>query len=657
MNNPLSKLLDFYKSKNFVRAEKEYLNIIKKVKPNHELLNLYGVILFELKKYDQAILQLKKSIKINPKYHQGYNSLGNIFFKKNELDKALGAYQKATELKYDYFETYHNKGNVYSKLRKIDMALENYDLATKFNSNYLPAIKGKVDIHYNFKNHKLALKEIQNYLKIEPNSSSMYHLRGDIFVEMNNLDLALQSYEKAQILNPDKPFLLGSIQLTKNKMCIWDDFLEVKKKIEDKIIKQEKVSPPYSATTVSDSPQIQFECAKVWQNEYKSKNKKNFSFKNTVSKKIRLGFFSADFRVHAMGHLMVGMLELHDKSQFELYGFYFGPKIESNDQLHDRISKCFDKFTDISRMSNFETLNLCRELEIDIAIDLMCYTGDHNRFSLFLEKLAPIQINFLGYPGTSGSNKLDYIIADKILIGPDEQKFYSEKIIYLPDTYQPNENNKKISNTIVKKESFGLPEEKFIFCCFNSHQKINPIIFDAWLYILKNTENSVLWLLKDNGFSQENLKLQIKNNGIDPGRLIFAENLKIEDHLQRIKFADLFLDTFPYNAHTTCSDALRVGIPVLTLRGNSFASRVAASLLNTINLNELITTNIEDYKKLAIKIYNEKTYLDEIKNKIAVNKKNSNLFKAEVYTKNIERAYKKVYQNYLDGIKPQNFEL
>jgi len=308
-------------------------------------------------------------------------------------------------------------------------------------------------------------------------------------------------------------------------------------------------------------------------------------------------------------------------------------------------------------MSDLEALNLCRELEIDIAVDFMCHTGDYNRFNLFLERLAPIQINFLGYPGTSGSNNLDYIVADKILIEPDEQKFYSEKIIYLPDTYQPNENYKKISSTIIKKEALGLPEDKFIFCCFNSHQKINPIIFDAWIYILNNTENSVLWLLKDNKFSQDNLKSLIKKNGIDPNRLIFAEHLKIEDHLQRIKFADLFLDTFPYNAHTTCSDALRVGIPVLTLKGNSFASRVAASLLSAISLNELIVTNIEDYKNLAIKIYNEKNYLDEIKKKIAINKKESNLFKVDIYTKNIERAYKKVYQNYLEGIKPQNLEL
>ena len=247
------------------------------------------------------------------------------------------------------------------------------------------------DRHYNFKNHKLALEEIQNFLSLEPNNASMYHRKGDILSEINNLDLALQSYEKAQKLNPDKPFLLGSIQYTKNKMCIWSDFFEIKKYIQDKIIKQEKASPPYTVTTVYDSPQIQFECAKVWQNEYKLKYKKNFSLKKKTSKKIKLGFFSADFRVHAMGHLMVGMLELHDKAQFELYGFYFGPKINSSDTLHNRIFKCFDKFIDISLMSDSEVLNLCRELEIDIAIDFMCHTGDYNRFNLFLEKLAPIQ--------------------------------------------------------------------------------------------------------------------------------------------------------------------------------------------------------------------------------------------------------------------------
>ncbi len=615
MSNPLSKLLDLYKSRNFIQAEKEYLHITKKLKPNHELLNLYGVILFELKKYDKAILQLKKSIEINPNYYQGYNSLGNIFFKKNDFKEALEAYEKAIKLKFDYFETYHNTGNVYLKLGQIDKALKNYNLATKFNPNYLPAIKSKVDLHYIFKNHKLALEEIEIFLKKEPNNASMYHKRGDVFSELNNLDLALKSYEKAYVLNPDKPFLLGSIQLTKNKMCIWDDFSQIKKEVENKILKKEKVSPPYTVTTVFDSPEFQFECAKIWQNEYKIKEKKNFSFKKKDSKKIKLGFFSADFRVHAMGHLMVGMLELHDKSQFELYGFYFGPKIKLNDELHDRIFKSFDKYIDISLMSDSETLNLCRELEIDIAIDFMCHTGDYNRFNLFLERLAPIQINFLGYPGTSGSNNLDYIVADKNLITPDEQKFYTEKIIYLPDTYQPNENIKKISQTFTGKRSFNLPEDKFIFCCFNSHQKINPVIFDAWLYILKNTKNSILWLLKDNNFSENNLTSLIKENGIDPSRLIFADHLNLEDHLNRIKYADLFLDTFPYNAHTTCSDALRIGVPVLTLKGNSFASRVATSLLNTINLNELVTNNINDYKRLAIKIYNEKNYLDELKKK------------------------------------------
>ncbi len=360
MNNQLSKLLDLYKKRNFAKAEKECFNIIQKVKPNYELLNLYAVILFELKKYDQALTQLKKSLEINPNYYQGYNSLGNVLFKKNNLKEALDAFQKAIDLKFDYFEAYHNRGNVYLKQKQINKALESYNLATKFKPDYLPAIKSKVDLFYNLKNHRLALEEIENVLKKEINNQSMYHKRGDIYSELKNFDLALKNYKKAYELNPDKPFLLGSLQLTQNQMCEWDNYFDIKKKVENKISKHEKVSPPYTITTVYDSPKLQLECAKLWQKEYKIENKDNF-FLEKNSEKIKLGFFSADFRTHAMGHLMVGMLELHDKSQFELYGFYFGPKPNLDDKLHERIFNCFDKFVDISLMTDTEVIELSRK--------------------------------------------------------------------------------------------------------------------------------------------------------------------------------------------------------------------------------------------------------------------------------------------------------
>ena len=373
--------------------------------------------------------------------------------------------------------------------------------------------------------------------------------------------------------------------------------------------------------------------------------------------KIKIGYFSADFRTHAMGHLMVKMLEQHDRNKFEIYGFYFGPKIKKDDQLSKRIVKSFDKFIDVTSKNDLEVTELSRSIGIDIAVDLMCFTGTYNRFGIFTKKCAPLQINFLGYPGTSGAKYIDYIVVDKNLVSDENKDFFSENLISLPGSYQPNEEEKIVSDKVFSKEKLGLPNGKFIFACFNSHQKIMPEMFKIWMKILDDKKDSVLWLLEDNFFSQNNLKKEADQQNIDPQRLIFAKNLPLDQHLSRIRYADLFLDTFPYNAHTTCSDALREGLPVLTLKGTSFASRVASSLLSTIDLKELITSSYEDYEKLALKISNEPEYLNELKEKIKKNKIRTNLFKANIFTKNLENGYNEIFQNYTKGNKPKNFKL
>ena len=358
-----------------------------------------------------------------------------------------------------------------------------------------------------------------------------------------------------------------------------------------------------------------------------------------------------------MGHLLVRMFELHDKDKFEIYGFYFGPKIKENDNLSKRIINSFDKFIDITNKSDIEVVELSRSLGINIAVDLMCYTGNYNRFGIFTKKCAPIQVNFLGYPGTSGSKYIDYIVVDKKLVSNENKDYFSEKFIFLPDTYQPNEENKSTSEKKFSKTELDLPDSKFIFACFNTHQKITPDIFLSWMKILKRKNDSVLWLLQDNVFSEKNLKKEAEKNQIDPKRLIFAKNLPLNEHLSRMTHIDLFLDTTPYNAHTTCSDALRQCIPVLTLKGKTFASRVGASLLNTMRLNELVVSNVDNYEKLAIKIANDLEYLTELKQKIKKNKYETNLFKADIFTKNIEKGFSKIFKNYIEGNKVQNFEL
>lgn len=657
MDKNLKELLNLYKTKNFLDAEKKCKEILKKIKPNFEIYNIYAVILYELDKFEEAINNWKKAIEINSEYFFGYNNLGNAYFKLNEIEKAIENYDRAIKIKSDYFEAYHNRGNAYFKINNYEQALKNYSSALQIKQDYLPSIKSRNEIYKRQKNFDRALFELDKLLIYEPNNANAFVDKADIFFELNKLDEALDHYRRALKTYTEPSFLLGNFIHTKMKMCDWNDFdneiSDLKSKLESKI----KSSPPYPITTLFDSPELQFECAKLWQKEYIFEQQENFKFNNKKNDKIRLGFFSADFRTHAMGHLMVRMFELHNKDQFELHGFYFGPEPNRNDLVYERIIKSFDSFNDIGSLNNFKAAKLSRDKRIDIAIDCMGYTGNDNRFGIFLNKAAPIQVNFLGYPGTSGSKCIDYIVADKILIPMNEQKNYSEKIIYLPDTYQPNEENKQISDINQNKKKFNLPENQFVFCCFNSHQKINPKMFLTWIKILKEKKDSVLWLLKDNQFSEKNLKTFLSNKGLDPKRLIFADHLPLNQHLARLKFADLFLDTYPYNAHTSCSDALRMNVPVVTLKGRSFASRVATSLINTLKANELIVNNFNEYERLSLKISNDKNYLEKIKNKINLNKQSSNLFDTLKYTKNIEEAYKIAYKKYLNGELPQNIEL
>ncbi len=657
MNKELSSVLELFKDKKFMQAEKKCSLLISKVNPNYDLHNIYAVILFQLKKYDDAILQWQKAIELKPDYYFGYNNLGNAFLLKNDLNQALLNYEEAIKINPDYHEAIYNKANIFLKLKDFPNALKYYDKVLSLKNDYFSAHQGKAIVYKKIEKFDEAINQWEKVISLNPDNENAYVQKGDILFDKNMLTDALNSYEKAYSINPNKPFLLGSIIYTKTKMCEWAGLDKIITEFKSKIEKNTKVSPPYTALTIFDDPSIHLKISKIWSDEHKKIDDNKIKKIEKKNKKIKVGYFSADFRTHAMGHLMVKMLELHNREEFEIYGFYFGPKIKETDSLAKRIKNSFDKFFDITSKNDHEVANLSKELGLDIAIDFMCFTGNHNRFGIFAQRCAPIQINFLGYPGTSGSKFLDYIVLDDKLICEENKKFFSENLIVLPDTYQPNEDKKEIDNKVLTKDKLGLPKSNFVFSCFNSHQKIMPNIFKVWMNILKKKNDSVLWLLKDNDISEKNLKVQAENNNVNPERLIFADHLSLDHHLSRLRFADLVLDTFPYNAHTTCSDSLRMGVPVLTLKGKSFASRVATSLLTAMNLSELVTEKLNDYEEMALKISNNPEMLDQLKDKILKNKENSNVFKPQIYTDNIEKSYKKVYQNYIDGLKPQNFKL
>jgi protein O-GlcNAc transferase len=367
-------------------------------------------------------------------------------------------------------------------------------------------------------------------------------------------------------------------------------------------------------------------------------------------KRIRLGYFSTDFKEHPVAYLMAKMLEQHDRAKFEVFGYSLHGSQQTD--MRQRLAKSFESFADVQNMTDDAVALQARQDGIDIAIDLNGYT-QHNRLGIFAYRAAPIQVNYLGYPGTLGTNFIDYIVADQTLIPEDKRRYYSEQIIYLPHTYQPTDNQRELSDKRFTREQMGLPEDGFVFCCFNNNYKISPREFDIWMRLLGKVEGSVLWLFKSSNMAQHNLRKEAQARGVDPSRLVFAEMAPQPEHLKRQKLADLFLDTFNYNAHTTASDALWAGLPVVTKMGQGFAARVAGSLLKAVGMPELIAETERHYEALIFDLATNSSKLANARAKLAANRLTEPLFNSELYTRHLENGYQQAYQNHLDGNSPQ----
>ena len=579
---------------------------------NSKIKNLsdQGLELFNNNKFDEAEKIYKEIIKLDNKHSDSYCALGTINAIRKNYKEALNFFDITTQLEPKNYFAFNNLGTICFKFQKFTAALEYYNKAIVIKPDYINAL----------------------------------NMRALTYEKLNDLEKSLQDYNQMQLLDPSGKYIDGLILLTKAKLCLWNGFdytlNKLKKKIEKKII----VWEPFISLIFENSLEIQKKTLELYTKDKLSVLTDIFSPIKKNKKKIRLGYFSADFYSHAVSLLISRIFELHNKDNFEVYGFAL-QKPNFQDSMRDRIIKSFDEFYDLEEMTDLEIIRLARSKEIDIAIDLTGFTNEH-RANVFFNRIAPIQINFLGYPGSMGLKNIDYIVADKILIPEKDKNFYTEKIIYMPDSYQANDNTKKISDKIFTHKELGLPKDSFIFCCFNSPHKITPEIFKTWLKIISKVKNSVLWLYVLNEQTIKNLKKELTKNFLSEDRIVFAKKMDMELHLARLKFADLCLDTLPYNGHTTTSDALWAGVPVLTCIGKTFAGKVAASLLSASNMKELITNNLTEYESLAIDLALNSKKLSAIKDKINNNKKTSKLFNSELFTKNLEIAYKTVYQNY-----------
>jgi predicted O-linked N-acetylglucosamine transferase (SPINDLY family) len=370
--------------------------------------------------------------------------------------------------------------------------------------------------------------------------------------------------------------------------------------------------------------------------------------------KIRVGYFSSDFRDHALSHLMAEMFERHDRSRFEVTAFSFAPP--SQTEIQQRLRAAFDRFVDVWDLLDKDVTALARNAEIDIAVDLNGFTTG-SRTDIFAMRAAPIQVSYMGYAGTMGADYIDYLIADETVIPVPHQRHYTEKIGYMPDTYFVRDTRQHPPSSVSSRSEAGLPEQGFVFCCFNNNQKIRPDIFDEWMRILKRVPNSVLWLLEDNEIAADNLRKESESRGVDSKRLVFAKRTAVPAHLARHRLADLFLDTLPFNGHTTASDALWMGLPVLTRIGETFAGRVAASLLFAAGLPELITQTPEAYETLAVEIATNPAKLGAIKRKLADNRLATAVFDVSLFTRHMEAAYVAMVSRYQAGLPPDHIHL
>jgi predicted O-linked N-acetylglucosamine transferase (SPINDLY family) len=589
------------------------LEILLSTNPPSNILILIGLAYDELEFYDKAESVFKTALSLDANDPLIYISLGNCYFKQRHYKSAIDNYNGALSIDKNCHDALLNKGICFNRLKVFDEAIEQFN----------------------------------NALSIDAYSAETYINLADSYYQLNIYDKAIINFQKALKINPNINWAIGGLLHSIMKVSDWSKLSEYLSILVKGINNEEKVCNPFELIALIDDPALQKKNAQIYSNHHFPEN---FILGPITNKKIhnriKIGYFSSDFREHAVGFLTAELFELHDKEKFEIYGFSYGPN--DNSQTRIRLEKAFEHFIEVDLYSDLEIANMVRQYEIDIAVDLNGHT-ELARTKIFSYRCAPIQMSYLGYLGTMGTSYHDYLIADKILIPDNFKKFYDEKIVYLP-SYQANDSQRKKSDVIFTKESLGIDSKNFVFCCFNSNYKLTPTVFESWIKILHSCKDSVLLVFAANQQICDNLIRVLDFKKIDKKRVFFLNQLTYDQYLSRYEICDLFLDTYPYNAGTTASDALWSGIPVLTMAGKSFASRMGASVLSSLELYELITYDVDQYVKKAIDLANNPDEFKFLKNKLLRNKENSILFNTSIFTKNIEIAFQKLYNNYVNDL-------
>jgi predicted O-linked N-acetylglucosamine transferase (SPINDLY family) len=645
------------------------------------ICNNLGMALVNLDRHEEAIAFYREAIALDPSHAIARNNLGNALKKCGEVGDAFDAYNEAIALQPDYADAWNNLALVLEILKRVDEAKDAYRKVLALKPDHVGACNNLGNLYAELGDLGSALAFYEKALAIDPdypnahfNLGNLYKKQGKL-IEANaayerakagrlnftdacieqgkalvlegKLDAALAAFDEALTMDPGHAGALTHKLYYGAHVCDWSAF-EGWQKLDHMA---DDAIPPFAALTFEDDPAVQLRRSFAWAARtfgQKSGAKPLAMLPPPLAKdgRIRIGYFSADFHDHATLYLMSGLLREHDRSRFEIHAFSYGPR--RDDAMRRQMMAHVDSFTDVCEMPDADLVKLARGRGLDIAVDLKGYTQD-GRTQIFARRLAPVQISYLGYPGTSGADFIDYLVGDRVLIPASEESGYSEKLMLLPDSYQPNDNQRTIAETTLTRADHGLPDMAFVFCCFNQSYKISPHEFAIWMRLLDRVEGSVLWLLKSNDWAETALRAEATRHGIAPERLVFAAKLPHAEHLARHRHADLFLDCFNFNAHTTASDALWGGLPVVTLAGRQFSARVAASLLHAVGLSDMITDTPEAYEALILELAAQPGKLADVKARLAANRLTAPLFDTVRYTRKLEQGFAEAHRRRVAG--------
>jgi predicted O-linked N-acetylglucosamine transferase (SPINDLY family) len=624
--------------------------------PRHPVaLNVLAVVLVTLKRYAEAEPYLQAALTINPSSDATLNNYGLVLKALGRPEEALQRFTEALAINPGNAETWNSRGTVRNDLWDHSAAIADFDNALVRNPVYAAAIFNKSKSLTGLKRYDEALAACDQALAINPDLAEAWFGRGFLLHQLRRHKEAADAYARALQIDPEMPFLKGALLHQKMLDCDWSGIGRLTSEIGDDIAGGKLSAEPFGWQGIAMSERSLQRCAQLYNAaKFPATRGKSAPARTAPGGKIRIGYLSGEFRQQATSLLLVGVLEQHDRERFEVYAIDNG--WDDLSETRRRINDSVHRVIGIRELNDSDALAAIGESRIDILVNLNGYFGD-GRMRLFAQRAAPVQVNYLGFPGTLGAGYIDYIIADRTVLPAASRGFFDEKVVTLPHCYQANDRNRDIGARIFTRAECGLPAQGIVFCCFNNAYKISPETFSSWMRILGRVTGSVLWLLEDTPSAAANLRREAAARGIDGDRIVFAGRLPAEEHLARHRCADLFLDTLPYNAHTTASDALWAGLPLLTCPGDTFPGRVAASLLRNVGLPELITTTLGDYEELAIELATVPEKLAVIKHRLAANRLTTPLFDTRHFTGHIEAAYVAMFDRYGAGLAPDHIEI